>query len=228
MLLSQEQRLNSRAYQDLLLNGHSASTTGNNFSGVSGDLLTEWFNKETKESAGPFRGGYSTQMSTINTWVRNCHIHVKVKAKLKEMLKLHTSFTHKELTPGGKKRHVKHVSSLKDTLRNYRVNVFDDGPARCISAGEEINENVIKGLLDSKDVGAAQFVKFTDERLVKGTVSIFDPIKKNNIATGMMKEKKKEKRSIFAKGRSTSLWFINIQSRNFRRSFQVSFNYSTS
>ena len=54
MLLSQEQRLNSRACQDLLLNGHTASTTGNNFSGISGDLLTEWFNKETKEYAGPF------------------------------------------------------------------------------------------------------------------------------------------------------------------------------
>ena len=167
MLLSLEQSLSSRAYQDLLLNGHTASVTGN-LSGVSGDLLTEWFYKETKESAGPFRGGYSTQMSTINT--RNCHIHVKVKAKLKEMLKVHTSFTHKELTPGGKKRHVKHVSSLTDTLRNYRVNVFDDGLARCISTGEEINENVIKGLLESKDVGAAQFVKFTDERQVKGTV----------------------------------------------------------
>ena len=67
MLLFLEQRLNSRAYQDLLSNGHTASTTGNNFSGVSDDLLTEWFNKETKESDGPFRGGYSTQMSTINT-----------------------------------------------------------------------------------------------------------------------------------------------------------------
>ena len=161
MLFSQEQRLNSRAYRDLLLNGHTASTIGNKFSGVSGDLITECFNKKTKESAGPFRGGYSTQMSTINTWVRNCHIRVKVKTKLKEILKLHASFMHKELTPGGKKRHVKHVSSLKDTLRN-RVNVFDDGAARCISTAEEINGNVIKGLLESKDVGAAQFEKFTD------------------------------------------------------------------
>ena len=55
--LSQERRLNSRAYRDLLLNGHTASTTGNNFIGVSGDLLTEWFNKETKESSGRFKLG---------------------------------------------------------------------------------------------------------------------------------------------------------------------------
>ena len=43
--------------------------------------------------------------------------------------------------------------------------MFDDGASTCISTGEEINENIIKGLLESKDVGAAQFVKFTDERL---------------------------------------------------------------
>ena len=61
-------------------------------------------------------------MSTIDTLVRNCHIHVKVKTKLKEILKLHTSFTHKELTPGGKKRRVKHVSSLKDTLQYTSAN----------------------------------------------------------------------------------------------------------
>ena len=66
--------------------------------------------------------------------------------------------------------------------------MFDDGPTRCISIGEEINENVTKGLLESKGVGAAQFVTFTDEHLIKGTVC--GPIKKNNIATGMMKEKK--------------------------------------
>ena len=49
-------KIKQSTYQDLLLNGHTASTTGNNFSGVSGDLLTGCFNKETKESAVPFRG----------------------------------------------------------------------------------------------------------------------------------------------------------------------------
>ena len=54
----------------------------------------------------------------------------------------------------------------------------------------KVSENVVTAILESKNVGNAQLIKFTDERLVTGAKSFFDLISKNNIDTGMKKKKK--------------------------------------
>ena len=51
-------------YQDLSTSGYSASLSGASFSGIHGDLLAKWFNKETKVTAAPFRLGYSTDVNS--------------------------------------------------------------------------------------------------------------------------------------------------------------------
>ena len=50
---------NKEAYDDLVTKGFGASTTGEPFSSIHGDLITEYFNRTTKGTAGPFRAGYS-------------------------------------------------------------------------------------------------------------------------------------------------------------------------
>ena len=119
-----EKRLNSPAYQDLKHYGYGASLTGSRFNGLHGVLMTELFNKETKGAAGPFRSGYSTDMQSVNTWVRTSHIHCRLRIELKQKMRLLTFATHKELTP---RRHAEHVNSLKKTLKTYQVDLFSDG-----------------------------------------------------------------------------------------------------
>ena len=189
VFLNNEKRLDSDVYQDLLIHGHVASVTGDTFSGVSGDLLCEWFNKETKGSAAPFRSGYSTEMKALNTWVRTSHIHCALKSNLKQKLRIHTSCIHKELSPGSKKRHTQHVTNLKNTLKTYNVDMFSDGPARSITSGEKIDENIVNELLGADRTGEQCYNEFVTQRLVTGVKSFFDPIKRNKLRTGLTKEK---------------------------------------
>ena len=97
-------------------------------------------------------------------------------SKLWEGLKLSTSYIHKKLTSGYQKRCVKHVSELKFVLQNYVVDMFGQGPAHCISTGEEINEILIK---DTQKMLA----KLSRSRLAIGQYRFF--ILLTQIQTGM-------------------------------------------
>ena len=56
---SMEQQ-NHLAIQNLKGNGFGGSISGEPFSSIHGDLITELFNKETKGTRGPMRAGFST------------------------------------------------------------------------------------------------------------------------------------------------------------------------
>ena len=103
---------NSDLYQELTKHGYSASVTGDRFTAVPGDLITEWFNKQTKGKGGPFRSGFSTKVSAVNTYVRTMHIHARLHQEMKLLLRINTSSTHKEMTTKSKKRHKANVCSL--------------------------------------------------------------------------------------------------------------------
>lgn len=47
-------------------------------------------------------------------------------------------------------------------MQNYGVHKFGEGHAHCISTVQEINENLMKDTLRSKDVGEAQLLKITN------------------------------------------------------------------
>ena len=69
----------SQSFEDLKLRGIGANYSGDKFAAVHGDLVTEYFNRETKGTAGPFRQGYSTNITTSNKWVNTVHIHAKLR-----------------------------------------------------------------------------------------------------------------------------------------------------
>ena len=95
-----------------------------------------------------------------------------------------------EMTPGGKSHHKKHVDNLKQKLTGYGVDPFSGGAPRNISTGVEIDEDVVNDVLRAPKVGENQFNKFVEDRLVKGTIGFFTPIKRNNLKTGIIKTKK--------------------------------------
>ena len=47
---------------DLITNGRDVSSFGDLFSTIHGDLVTEYFSKETKGTAWSFRSGYDTDI----------------------------------------------------------------------------------------------------------------------------------------------------------------------
>ena len=59
---------NPQAYEDLLNRLFGGSITGQSFSTIHGDLITELFNGQTKGTAGPFRAGFSTDIGVVNSW----------------------------------------------------------------------------------------------------------------------------------------------------------------
>ena len=83
------------------------SLTGDPFSSLHGDLHTELFNRERKSTCG---SGFSTSSDAVNNPVQTIHIHSELRVALRKMLRVKTSFKHKEMTTGGKKNHEKHVT----------------------------------------------------------------------------------------------------------------------
>ena len=100
------------AFTELSERGFGGSLSGEKFSAIHfqqftiSDLITEIYNEETKGTAGPFRLGYSTNITTVNTWVKTSHIHARVKTEFKKNINLCTSAVHKESTASSKELHV--------------------------------------------------------------------------------------------------------------------------
>ena len=92
------QQTSHPTFEELELKGLGGSLTGEPFSSIHGDLMTELFNRETKGTAGPFRSGFSTDSEKVNTWVNTIHIHSALRVALHQSLHLKTSSIHKKLT----------------------------------------------------------------------------------------------------------------------------------
>ena len=118
-----------------------------------------------------------------------------IRRKLKEKLLYVTSSAHKEITPGSRKQHDNVVRDMTIQLEEY-FNPFLEAPARHFKSGVEIDKDIINGLLSSQEIGEASLKTFIEER-VKATddikISIFEPIKRQKLATGLKKEKKTQK-----------------------------------
>ena len=57
------------------------------------------------------------------------------------------------------KRHKENVTSLKDALKSYSTNPFDEGPAEALTTGVELNSKVFKGLLKAPTLGNEKFLR---------------------------------------------------------------------
>ena len=188
--LSDLKLTNNAAYQDLCIRGFGANYSGDTFANVHGDLVTEYFNKETKGTAGPFRLGYSTNLDVFNKWVNNIHIHAKLRTYMREILRIKTTSTHKELTDSGRNKHCKNVMALKQKLKEYKLDPFSEDAAKVICTGMAVDTKVIADVLDSPKIGNEKYKAFVQSRLVEGKESIFLPIKKLKLNTGLKVQKK--------------------------------------
>ena len=178
-----------QAYNDLLERGMGGSISGDAFSTIHGDLITELFNKETKGTGGPFRSGFSTNIEAVNKWVRTIHIHATLRKALRTALHIKSSSKHKEITDRGKKLHQEHVKSLKKILVGYGTDPFSSDPPKCISTGSEIPDDIVADMIRAPQLGESQYKDFVLKRLVSNTIGFFTPIKKNKSKTGIEKRK---------------------------------------
>ena len=148
---------NKEAWDDLSQNGFGGSLSGEPFSTIHGDLITETtINREVKVRGGPMQGGYSTNEKATDTFVKTSHIMAKLRATLKERLNILTPSFHKETTTGARKQHENMVHDLALQLDRY-FDPFLNGPARHMKTGVEIDCNVVRGLMSSAEAGEQKY-----------------------------------------------------------------------
>ena len=182
---------NREAYDELVQKGFGASITGKPFSSIHGDLVTEYFNRTTKGTSGPFRAGYSRDTGAVNRWVKTIHIHSKLKEDFKNLLYLQTSSKHKEMTTGSKLMHQKHVQKIKLRIKHLGIDPFACTPPVSFATGMEIQPDVVKDMLRANEVGDAKLNQFTKERLVDRVKGFFVSIPKTYLKTGIVKKQNK-------------------------------------
>ena len=86
--------------------------------------------------------------------------------------------------------HAEHVRNLKNKLRGYGVDPFSTSFPNQNLRGDRTDDSIVNDMLRAPKVGMTQFKAFIEERLVKGNLSFFSPIKKNKFQTGIKKKKK--------------------------------------
>ena len=184
------------AWDDLVENGFRGSLSGEPFSTIHGDLITEiTINREVKVRGGPMQGGYSTSKQTTDAFIKTSHLMAKLRATLKDRLDILTSSSHQETTIGARKQHERMVQSLVIQLDKY-FDPFPIGSARHMKTGVEIDRSIVSGLLSSSKVGEKQFQDFVNLRLKatgEGRINFFDKIVNLRIKTGQEKVKKESK-----------------------------------
>ena len=84
------------ANDNLIKRGIRESLSGDKFSSIHGDLITEGFSGETKRQAGPHISGFSTNVDAVNTCIKTTYIHTKLRKKFNDTIRLTTDSHHKE------------------------------------------------------------------------------------------------------------------------------------
>ena len=120
--------------------------TGLPFTSLHGNLITEIFNSQTKQQAGPNAAGFSININNVSDSIQLTRIHAKLRVYLPRKLncELITNSCHKECTPCVMKLHVPNVESLKQQLRIYGCDPFAEINAGDIVTGEELPKGIIK------------------------------------------------------------------------------------
>lgn len=66
---------NPLPYQELKDHGFGKIISEDKFSSLSSDLITACFNKDMKETAGPFCSGSSTSRNAVSDWIQKFHLY---------------------------------------------------------------------------------------------------------------------------------------------------------
>ena len=140
------------------------------------------------------QGGYSTNLSAMNKFVKNTHLLAKLRAAMKKKLRVLTSSNHKETMLSGKHLHELTIVSMVQQLERY-LNPFDDQPARNFKTGEVIEESIMKGLFNFSILGENLLLEFIKKWLLPSEerVDLFSPIKSHKLEIGRKKKKQTPK-----------------------------------
>ncbi len=76
----------SEVYDELNKRRFRANYSGERFATVHGDLVTEYFNRETKGTAGPFRSRFNIDINATNKLVKTVHIHAKLRLTMRDKI----------------------------------------------------------------------------------------------------------------------------------------------
>ena len=136
------------------------------------------------------QGGYSTDLDAINIFVKNSHQLAKLRRVLKERIHLLTSSQHKETTSGACKKHENMKKRLVTNLGEV-LDPFSSGPAINIKSGVLLDDLIVKGLLESDEIGKQHLQDFILKRTKineNDTDSFFAPIKNPKLKTGFEKK----------------------------------------
>ena len=108
-----------QAFSGLEILGPGDSLSGNKFSTIPGDLVTEVaIYREVKVRGGPTRGAHIASINAEN-FILNSHMLDKLKKDLKKKMNLKTDSNHKESTPGKIKKHEEQIAELIGSLIDY-------------------------------------------------------------------------------------------------------------
>ena len=168
-MLSKLHLENPRAWEELVKKDFGVSLSGQPFSTEHEDLIIETtINRKVKVRGRPMQGGCKTNLSAMNKFVKNTHLLAKLRAAMKKKLRVLTS-----TTLSGKRLHELNIVSMVQQLERY-LNSFDEQPARNFKTREVIEENIIKGLLNSSILRENLLLEFISKAffgLRKGLIS---------------------------------------------------------
>ena len=83
---------NKAAFDDLVKFGTTACRSGQPHSRIPGDQIIEVTqNKDVKCRAGPIRLGYSTNLTSVNNWIKTSHKYAKLRDELKKYCGMRSS-----------------------------------------------------------------------------------------------------------------------------------------
>ena len=122
--LPELQNINRNALMELTQRGFGGSLSGDSFSCLHGDLMTEILNRQTKRQSGPHCAGFSTGIGKVNTWVATFYFRATVRQTVSDKIQLNTSTDHKECTPGARRLHSDNVKLLKEKMKSYGTTVW--------------------------------------------------------------------------------------------------------
>ena len=108
-----------------------------------------------------------------------------IKKRITQMSTQKTSSRDKELTPWGIKIYVKLVKNLKQKLCGYSIDALCNDAPRHLPTGKIIEAGIVSNIIRVPELGLLQYKAFINDRLIKGPVKFYTPIKKNKLNTGI-------------------------------------------
>ena len=172
-------------YEEFMRGNFAAQLSDNTrFSRVETDKVIEMtLNKDTKGSGGCT--GFSANVNAVKRWEINATYRASLRKCFHNHINYHSQkFKHPDLNPSRIKKDEDAVQKILSTIEATFNDPLSPLPLISISTGIIVTDKVTSDMMSAKAIGKEAMDTFIRSRLsVNRTVSIFDSIKKKNLAT---------------------------------------------